>query len=251
MADSIAGLGIAEAGDVRGMTGVLRLFSIIIGMTGVRIDAGRRLLIWIPAAFALTFVAQSQIGGDRMLEFAFACWVAYYLVMTLILGTGIKRWLRNRLGDETAWALYEMVCGLQFYTIGCGFTAAAVHGGGSLGISPILAWALAVPTFVIGMGVKVWATWVVGLDTYYYRDLFLEEQHGEFSAAGPYRWLSNPMYGLGNVHGYSAAFIVGSTIGLLYAAICHASIYGFYLLVERPFIHRLYSASDLAPSDSG
>ncbi len=114
-------------------------------------------------------------------------------------------------------------------------------GADTLNIPKSLALTIAVPVFVVGFGVKYWATWIVGMDTYYYRDLFLEKAHGEFTAKGPYLKLANPMYGVGNWHGYAIALLAGSTAGLVFAAVCHLSIYGFYFIVEKPFIAELYS----------
>ncbi len=214
----------------------------MVGMTGVRLDAGRRLLVWIPAIVAIVLVGEWAIRHDLLLPFAVATWAFYYLGIALVLGTGVKRWMRDKWGDERAWRIFEMLCGLQFFAIGSGFAAAALIGADSLPVSPATAMVIAAPLFVAGFGVKFWATWVVGLDTYYYRDLFLERAHGEFTGGGPYRWFANPMYGVGNWHGYAVALLAGSLAGLVFAAICHASIYCFYFLIERPFIHRLYAS---------
>jgi len=58
------------------------------------------------------------------------------------------------------------------------------------------------------------------------------------------------MYGPGHLHAYGFALLAGSTAGLVAAAICQLSIYGFCLLVEGPFVQRLKSdtpALTLAP----
>ena len=215
--------------------------SVAAGMAGIRLDAGRRLLIWLPAVFVVVMLGEMAIRNDLLLPYALATWAFYYLGIGIVLGTGVKRWMRDRWGEDRAWKIYEVICGIQFFTIGSGFAAAAMIGADTLNISNSMAFIIAVPVFVVGFGVKFWATWIVGMDTYYYRDLFLEKAHGEFTAKGPYQKLANPMYGVGNWHGYAVALLAGSTAGLVFAAVCHLSIYGFYFIVEKPFIVELYS----------
>lgn len=48
------------------------------------------------------------------------------------------------------------------------------------------------------------------------------------------------MYGVGNFHAYCTAIVTGSAFGLWYAVACHIGIYGFYYIVEKPFIRRVY-----------
>ena len=52
--------------------------------------------------------------------------------------------------------------------------------------------------------------------------------------------MKNPMYGVGNLHAYAGALVLQSSWGLLFAAVCHASIFAFYRIVEYPFIRRTY-----------
>ena len=100
-------------------------------------------------------------------------------------------------------------------------------------------------TFLISTVAKVWATLLVGMDVYYYRDLFLDEAgDGGLVTTGPYSIFSNPMYGVGNLSVYGAAIEAGSLEGLLVAIIFQGSIYLFYGIVELPFMKRVYSSHD-------
>jgi protein-S-isoprenylcysteine O-methyltransferase Ste14 len=92
---------------------------------------------------------------------------------------------------------------------------------------------------------KIWATYLVGLDIYYYKDLFLNRitrvvEVEPYVKSGPYKYLSNPMYGVGNLQAYGAAIWFLSWPGLVIAAVFQISIYVFYFFIERPFIHNTY-----------
>jgi hypothetical protein len=109
-----------------------------------------------------------------------------------------------------------------------------------LPISTAVAYGLGGVLFAIGLVVKVWATLIVGVDVYYYRDMFLGKKVAGFAATGPYRYLANPMYGVGQLHAYGYAVLHRSLPGLLAVLVCHVLIYGFYYAAERPFIKRVY-----------
>jgi hypothetical protein len=95
--------------------------------------------------------------------------------------------------------------------------------------------------FAIGMIVNVWSTLVVGIDIYYYKDLFLGRPVAEFKKKGPYLFLSNPMYGLGQASGYGTAIMYASVAGIIAIFLNQLMMYIFYLTVEKPHIHKLFS----------
>ena len=215
---------------------------IALAMSGLRLDAGRFLLAWIPLLGVSTWLAYEAEQSGWHFEFAIGSWVFYYLGISLILGTRIKRVMLEKFGENNATKLYDMICGLMFFNIGLGVAAAALHADAAIPMPPALRWSLFVLLTVAGFGIKFWATWIVGINTYYFRDLFLEKSHGEYTARGPYRRLANPMYGVGNFHAYGPALIMDSLTGLSFALACHIGIYAFYFIVEKPFIRRVYQA---------
>ena len=225
---------------------------IALAMSGLRLDAGRFLLAWIPLLGVSTWLAYEAEQSGWHFEFAIGSWVFYYLGISLILGTRIKRVMLEKFGENNATKLYDMICGLMFFNIGLGVAAAALHAGAAIPLPDLLReWgheralrrSLFVLLTVVGFGIKFWATWIVGINTYYFRDLFFEKSHGEYTARGPYRCLGNPMYGVGNFHAYGPALITGSLIGLSFALACHIGIYAFYFIVEKPFIRRTYQTN--------
>lgn len=165
-----------------------------------------------------------------------------------ILGTELRRRWIERSGVEVAWRRYEMLMGHLFLHQGLGVGAVAAWRPSSLGglELPSLDWpahALGAVLFFIGFSTKWWATELVGLDVYYYRDLFERRATGVLVHTGPYRWLTNPMYGVGHVHSYGYALLRGSWPALIAAAACQAAVYCLYFLVERPFVRQTYGAA--------
>ena len=76
-----------------------------------------------------------------------------------------------------------------------------------------LVLAAGVALFVVGLVVKLWATLTVGVDVYYFRDMFLGRPLATACDGGPYRFLRNPMYSLGQLQGYGYALLYGSLPG--------------------------------------
>jgi len=99
---------------------------------------------------------------------------------------------------------------------------------------------LGVALFVAGLWVKLWATLTVGVDVYYFRDMFMGRSLTPASDRGPYRFLRNPMYSVGQLQGYGYALLYGSLPGVVAAGAGHLLIYAFYLFAERPFVRRIY-----------
>jgi protein-S-isoprenylcysteine O-methyltransferase Ste14 len=154
-------------------------------------------------------------------------------------GRAIERW-----GEERAYRLYETALALMFINQGLGV---ACVGSLKLGPAwlvpgpPALVYGIAGMLCAIGIVVKVWATLVVGIDVYYYRDFFLRRPVCEFVSRGPYRVFKNPMYGIGQLHAYGIGILLNRSInGIAAAVLCHMLIYVFYFTAELPFVRRTY-----------
>jgi protein-S-isoprenylcysteine O-methyltransferase Ste14 len=81
---------------------------------------------------------------------------------------------------------------------------------------------------------------VVSIDIYYWKDMFLGKKITEFVVTGPYKFLSNPMYGVGQLQAYALAIWYGSETGLMAAFVNQFLIFTFYFTVEKKFINRVY-----------
>jgi Phospholipid methyltransferase len=57
---------------------------------------------------------------------------------------------------------------------------------------------------------------------------------------GPYHFLRNPMYSVGQLQRYGPALLYGSLPGFVAAAAGHLLIYAFYVVAERPLVRSKY-----------
>jgi len=210
-------------------------------MIGIRLDRSpARLLIWSVLIIGSLFLSKVVQDKGWAVWYMAGAWTFYYIGNTLILGTPLRSKLLQILGEERAYAVYEVTVGVMFVNQALSLGLIPIAFAHTFRMPPEAAIVVAALFFIIGFGSKMWSTWLTGLDIYYYRDLFLRKPNHKFITWGPYRWFKNPMYSIGNLHAYAAAIFLGSLEGLAWAIACHASIYLFYLLVERPFVNRVY-----------
>lgn len=219
---------------------------ILLGHAGWRPE--RRSLGWAVAlvvSIALAMGLEALDDPPTTLTWFLAVWVFYYVGLAFLVGQKRRELRLREHGEEAAFARFVPIVGVMFLNQGLavGAMSALSHPDLVLPLSSELAQPLGVVLCVLGLGIKVWATWLVGLDVYYFKDLFLGRPVGPLVQTGPYRYFAHPMYGPGHLHAYGFALLAGSTAGLVAAAICQLSIYGFCLLVEGPFVQRLKNAT--------
>ena len=92
----------------------------------------------------------------------------------------------------------------------------------------------------LGIGVKLWARAAVGSDGYYWGDFFGSRATSSEPAAGPYRYLKDPMYTVGNLQLWGLALGAASLPGLGAALFDHAAILVFNRVAEQPHVQRRY-----------
>jgi protein-S-isoprenylcysteine O-methyltransferase Ste14 len=216
---------------------------------------------WVAAGAASIAFAHALVGlGDWRFTVPYFLFtlVFYYGGNAAILSTSVRSRLVARFGEESAFHAYESVLGVMFLNQGLGIGCMASLPGWELAAPREAVVAAAAVLFAVGLVVKLWATLVVGTDTFYYFDMFVDRAVGTTTSKGPYRFLRNPMYGMGQLQGYGYALFAGSLAGLFAAAVGHALIFTFFFLLERPFMRRVYPApnerrplSALRPSDAG
>ncbi len=224
-------------------------------MAGLRLDhAGRNasFVLWVALYLAFFagyyFVFEQAVVSPELktaaVIYAVFVWVLYYIGNTILLQPKVSGAIRAKLGEAKALRLYNAIVGLMFANQAHAHGAIYVAFAGSITFQPY--WILAAAgalLIVIGTGIKFWATAVTSIDTYYYNDMFLGrpvESCKEYVVRGPYKFLKNPMYGIGNLQGYGAALLIASWEGLVVAAAYHCGIYLFQVFVERPFVNRVY-----------
>lgn len=164
---------------------------------------------------------------------------------------GLRLQLMNRLGEENAYNYYEGFLAFAFFHNGASITfiSQSSIGSGFWGDVPQFIILLLVGVlFVVGLGIKIWSAYVVGIPIYYWKDMFVGRKVSDFVESGPYKYLSNPMYGVGQLQVYAIAIYYNSVYGLIFGAINQFLVFFFYFLVERPFIYRTYIEPQKKPS---
>lgn len=87
---------------------------------------------------------------------------------------------------------------------------------------------------ILGLSVKAWATRILGPRAYYWFNFFEPAVPVQWVPRGPYKYLSNPMYGVGYLQTYGLAVMCASVYGLIGAAFMQICIYVFNETVEKP-----------------
>ena len=228
---------------------LLGALALVSGMSGMRLDRPMvqtmltALFILLSAIIGWMYITTPMLA----LMYVVVEWCVYYLGHILFFRFKLHHRLRKALGDERAWATYESVLGVVFFNLGWSLAMfLRVHADTvDLPLPTTLVMALGGVLFFVSVGVKTWATHFVGMDVYYYRDLFHDRGgDGALITSGPYAVFANPMYGIGNVSMHAAALEAASIQGWAVALLFHISIYVFYMSVERPFIQRVYGSAD-------
>lgn len=178
--------------------------------------------------------------------------IAYFILSTIVyLGFiflvlpqhGLKiKWIAWQ-GEDRAYLYYEGFLAFAFFHNGVSlsFISQSSSGSGFWGEYPQpLVMGVFLLLFVGGLLVKIWSAYVVGIPIYYWKDMFVGRKISEFVVSGPYKYFSNPMYGIGQLQVYAIAIYYNSFYGLIFGAINQGLVFLFYFLAERPFISRTY-----------
>lgn len=245
-----------------------RVSKTLTAMFGVRLDRSRAEIVAMLTGIVLSMVVGYQ-ATDMALEhvlgvaenppdkwasigYVAVTWLAYYVGQAALFRLGVHRKMRQALGPETAYSVYSVILGvLYFNVIWCMIPFLAVFRDTlPVGDFSLHIYAAATCLLVGSFGMKFWATLHLGVEAYYYEDMFLEERSESGPVTeGPYALFSDPMYSIGYFPVYAGALFAASFQGLVVAVIFHASIYAFSTLVERPFVDRVYGTAMASTPD--
>ena len=191
------------------------------------------------------YLSHAQAGNEQLaLRYALGSILFYVGFISIVLPqNGLRRWFIRRWGEEKGYLVFEATLGLLFFhnAAAIGYVATAAAGPRWAFIPEAVVVALAAVLFMVGSVTKLWAAIVVSVDIYYWKDMFLGRQVSGFVETGPYRYLSNPMYGIGQLQAYALALFFHSPTGLAIALINQCCVFLFYFAVEKPFIRRTYA----------
>jgi protein-S-isoprenylcysteine O-methyltransferase Ste14 len=223
-----------------------RVVSTVFAMAGWRLEHLN--VVWVAGSVASVYLSHILIARAdwRLTVPYFLCTlVFYYGGNTVVLRSDLPARAIARLGEERAFRAYETLAGLMFLNQGLGVGCmAALHVPEWEQAVPVpLFLAAGVALFAVGLLVKLWATLTVGVDVYFFRDMFLGRPLAKAGDGGPYRFMPNPMYSVGQLQGYGYALLHCSFPGVVAAAAGHMLIYAFYVVAERPFVRSMYTMS--------
>lgn len=206
----------------------------------------RILLITASLVLSLYFNFYQPYNSECATLYFILSETGYIGFIFLVLGkNGLRHWFIRRWRDEKkGYRAYETLLGFLFFHNGSSIAFLASSSpetffptnerGVLLIIIPVI--------FSLGVLIKIWAAKVVTIDIYYWKDMFLGRKICDFVVTGPYKYFSNPMYGIGQLPAYASAIWYGSKAGLIAAILNQALIFLFYFLVEKKFINRIYLA---------
>jgi protein-S-isoprenylcysteine O-methyltransferase Ste14 len=199
------------------------------------------------AAVSLTVVLLTTffLGTDRaltpgaaLLAFATALAARYAFLFASFTRDGIAPRLKARCGSELGFSIYEAATALLVFAQRLAFVRLLLATASAPSADFGTAWASSGALLVVlGVAVSVWATSVIGLDTYHYRDLFMGPRHVSLQLKGPYAVSSNPLYGMGQLAAYGAALLVLSPVGVLAVTLNQVILYAFNALIEQPHLN--------------
>ncbi|MGE5861009.1 MAG: PEMT/PEM2 family methyltransferase [Ignavibacteria bacterium] len=222
---------------------------ILLAMGGILTDktTPRRMLFLLSLAliyFGFTRLANEITAFESIIIFLLVFLSRYLFLFFSFVENGIAEQLKKRFGEAKGFEIYKVITALMFFLSGSSFSLMIYK---SKILIPLYNYfgslfvAAGIIAVLTGMIVNVWSTLVVGIDVYYYKDLFLGKAVVDFKKEGPYSIFSNPMYGMGQANGYGYALIHGSAAGIAFIFLNQLMMYLFYLTIEKPHIKRLFA----------
>lgn len=195
---------------------------------------------------AFSFYLQIFQPHNEMIAFIyFAISEILYIgfIMLVLSRTGLRHWFRRKWhGAAEGFLAFEGVLGVLFFhnAVSIGYMASSTEHSLPVNSDHWSVIAILAVLFAAGFLIKFLAAKVVSIDIYYWKDMFLGKKVSEFVVSGPYKYFSNPMYGIGQIPAYAAAIWYGSAYGLSAALLNQSLLFVFYYFFEKKFIRRIY-----------
>jgi protein-S-isoprenylcysteine O-methyltransferase Ste14 len=237
--------------DIKSKTGlsrkVYKFLVLLISMTGYvpKNASALRTIAFISSVTFAFYLGRYQPDNSNLAILYFILSEIFYLgfITVTLSENGLRTWFIRRWGNENeGYSAYETIVGLLFFHNGVsiGYIASSTRGNLFSFIPENFFFTIVAIMFITGFTVKIMAAKVVSIEIYYWKDMFLGRKICDFVVNGPYKYFSNPMYGIGQLQAYATAIWYGSKYGLLAAFINQFLIFLFYYLVEKKFIKRVY-----------
>jgi len=179
-----------------------------------------------------------------MIWIALSYHLASRLAYVLYVGLALHRqdrtaYLTRRYGADAGFRRFRRAAAFVMANDAVSFVVLCLVGANTLrvGLPRGLEITVGAVLALVGVATKMWAAATLG-DGYYWRNFFTPADRIVPKAAGPYRWLKNPMYTVGYLPSYGLALATASALGLIAALFDQCAILTFYHLVEKPHFER-------------
>lgn len=203
-----------------------------------------RVFFMLGSVLLSIFLLLKHKNVDYAIVYFICSTIVYIGFIFLVLSErGFRLRLIESFGEQRAYLYFEAFLAFSFFHNGFGlsFISQSSAGSGFFGSIPeIVTFGLVAVLFTVGMGIKIWSAYVVGIPIYYWKDMFLGKKVCDFVVTGPYKYFNNPMYGIGQLQVYAIAIYYNSIYGLIFGAINQGLVFLFYFTLEKPFIYRTY-----------
>lgn len=236
-------------------TGLGRFFILLISISGYvprHATMPRTVAMSASLATSVYLTVCQPLNARLAISYFILSTASYIAFIFLVLSKdGRRHWFVGKWrGEDEGYLAYEAILGLLFFHNGVsiGYVASSTPGILFSFVPEVVFLAIAAILFIGGFTVKVWAARAVSVDIYYWKDMFLGRRISAFIHTGPYRYLTNPMYGVGQLQAYGAAIWFGSIYGLVAALLNQSCLFLFYHVEEKRFVERVYRAVPPTPS---
>lgn len=217
----------------------------LLAMGGILIDRITPLRLLSYLIFIVLTLFYGWLGKNISGEFAIMIFAVNFLIRYLFLfnsfkpnGFAVK--MKNRLGEVKGFELYQFITSIMFFLSALNFTLVfsktSLFNYEQIGDLRLVFAVLGGIGVMTGFLINIWSAMLIGIDIYYYKDLFLGRQISGMVNKGPYKYLSNPLYGLGQLNGYGTALMYGSLAGIIAIVLNQTIMFIFFYKIEKPHI---------------
>ncbi len=229
----------------------------LLAMGGIFVDRLTPLRMISYFIFFLLIILYNWLGKiisdeTAILIFFFNFMIRYIFLFNSFKINGIANWLKNKFGEIKGFEYYQSVTALMFFLSALNFTLllnkTSLYSFEQVVNLRFILTVLGGIGIITGFLINIWSAMLIGIDVYYYKDLFLGRPICGIIKKGPYKYLSNPMYGVGQLNGYGTALLSFSLVGIFAASMNQAMMFLFFYSVEKPHIIKFFKEEYFFPN---
>ena len=209
---------------------------------------------WFTVCLTVTvgfwFCPWSLLSTETAIGLFLLAWFNYYILLSLFFRKRVFEYLWKKVGRAKTIMVYEPMLATIFlgFLVGYGALVEATAGRGfsihqAIG-SPIAIQMICVLLWAIGYVFKTWATWLIGMDAFFFRDQILRTPNERLVRSKIYHYFSHPTYGIGYVGVYAYALSRDTLYGLAGGLFLHCGIFLFLKLAEEPGMREIYGGDE-------